>query len=225
MVEENHARRRKFLKTVGASALFSAGLTSVASAEKKDEEEIDTDFDPDTQNEVYEFARQMNKIPESKARQILSSLKDAQKQAYGDAMKPVTYETELNEQADASQFQTLDADARVFTVSTTAKSPVGLVAYTYEVTVNFSWDANHDEITSITAEAGAAQTGVPWRYRGEDTDIVVNNGSSGYVKQTGNFGMCLYVPVCTIVDERNPTISLRVYPGGEVEILTKDNDN
>jgi hypothetical protein len=187
------------------------------------DDDVRVDFDPDDEKAVRRFARQISELNERKAVRILRSLTRPQKKAYADVMKPTDFETTITEVTD-SGISIQDSGSRAYSVTTTAKSGSGLVAYRYEVTVNFGWDDAHEEITTLDADAGAETTGLPWRYRGEDTDIVSNNGESGYIKQTGNFGMCTFVPTCVIVDERNPTISLRVYPGGDVNVLEKDND-
>jgi hypothetical protein len=230
-------RRRDILKSVGVSTIILGGFSSTATAlsknngEKLGEEnnnrdlnEINTKFNPDSQKQVYKFARQISGLDEDEGIQVVKSLTRPRKEAYIEAMKPTEFNTKLAEVESVSDITVQDAGGRAYTATTTAKSPSGLVAYKYEVTVNFGWDDNEDEITTLDASAGPVTTGLPWRYRGEATDIVSNNDSSGYVKQTGDFGMCVFVPACVIVDERNPTISLRVYPGGEVDLLTKDND-
>jgi hypothetical protein len=125
-----------------------------------------------------------------------------------------------------SSVGTQDAGAYNFSISTTARNSVsGLLAYTYEVTTNYGWNDDHDELTELSSEATAADTGIPWRYRGESADMVSNNTGSGFVKQTGDFALCANVPMCVVISQNHPTISLKVYPDVcDYDILTRDND-
>lgn len=226
MRDNSNKKRRDVMKSLGGAFVTATTFSSVGAARRRarNHSEINTKFDPDDSKAVYRFAQQLEELPEEEGRQIVRNLSKRRKEAYIEAMKPTEFDTDVNEiQRDG--IQAADAGSRAYAVSTTAKSPSGLVAYEYEVTVNFGWDSDHEEITTLNADAGPVQTGLPWRYRGEATDIVSNNGESGYVKQTGDFGMCVFVPACVIVDERNPSISLRVEPRGDVNVLTKDNDN
>lgn len=127
---------------------------------------------------------------------------------------------------DQGSVGTHDAGGYNFSISTTARNSVsGLLAYTYEVTTNYGWNDDHDELTELSAEATATKTGIPWRYRGEAGDMVSNNTGSGFVKQTGDFALCANVPTCVVISQNYPTISLRVYPDVcDYDIITRDND-
>lgn len=156
---------------------------------------------------------------------VMSSSDEANKSIHSGA---VAIDTDSGGFSSSGQpsMGTQDAGGYAFTISTTARSGSGLVAYKYEVTTNYGWNDDEDELTQLSAAGSAAKTGLPWKYRGEVADVVSNNTTSGYVKQTGDFGMCFYTPTCYIVDKQYPTISLRVYPQAcSYEVLTRDNDN
>lgn len=220
--------RRKALRLLGTSAVgisgIAAGTASAGPTKSKNATNLNTNFNPNDQEQVHEFVRNIQELNEKRAINILKSLSEEQSRAAAEAMRPTEFEVEVQEDSGQIDSQAISANVnvgRTVVFKTTARNPVsGFLAYTFSHTV--SWTFNGNRVLSISGEGGAANTGLSWKYQGDQTDIVNNAGNSAVSYQTGQFGQCIYVPTCVIISRTYPTINIRVDQTGTYQILKKE---
>ena len=207
------------IKKIGASSIALTGIgTGITVADTHQSSGLDTRFDPDNQPEVYEFVDHLHELDRDDGERVLKSLTRERQVAVAEAMKPVDYTVDTE-----YPLQSFDSDTDSIIRTVTAKSATGNFAYRYKHT--FSWEWEDGVVIDASGDAGPDGTGLPWKYIGDSVDDVLVADDAGKSFQTGEFGLCIYVPTCVVTERGFPYINIFGYPDGLFDVASDDDGN
>jgi hypothetical protein len=188
-MSDNNPSRRKVLALSGAS-LGTVFATTANASESSNQ--VDTDFDPEKETEVYQFLKQTSDVENFK--RIFAKLDGRQKAAVKRAMRPQQLKTEYNERpASAAETDELSTASSWETTTATYRAYAeGLYPYDelWSFGVEATWEHNGTEVRNLTSKH-AVQTGHPlWHFKKliDETDRVESDSIECY--KQAKFAYC-----------------------------------
>lgn len=196
VMSNNNPSRRKVLRASGASlgtVLATGTVLSTSANASESGNEVDTNFDPDKETEVFQFIKQTSDV--ENFRQIFVKLDERQKGAVRRAMRPQQLKTEYKERpastdlSIASSWETATATYRAYAE--------GLYPYDklWSFGVEAKWEHNGTEVRNLTGKHAVDTSHPLWHFKKIiDEEPRVEDDSITYYKQ-GKFAYCEPVKV------------------------------
>ncbi|SEV93053.1 hypothetical protein [Halobacterium jilantaiense] len=213
--EQPKSSRRSALKVGGVALASLAGIGGAGASSALAGDDVDTDFDPDTRDEVVGFLNDVDGLSEQKQNRYAKELSKAQKEAIADLYMNANVEITMH-----SEPRDLQA-TNSYTTATEAIEAKGKVAGFGTVYVHkqvLSWDYNGDDYKDPSQDLEYSLPGPYATFQGKTEDDIDENSSSFVGSLSAEYAFKLF----GIERGGEATIVTEGKENGDYEVIEKD---
>jgi len=173
--------RRNVLRTGIASVAGLSTLSSITTGDSGQQKEINTDFNPQSEEELKEFISNLLELRHSKQEDVYSNLSADQREEVAEGLKLEKVEMAVINGTESVVTSSTNSYSRTFIQSGQSTIGENIWDYHHKITYEYTGSGCPIDVTDVSHSTWATSISLGWSYDGDvsDSTDIIDGGCGG----------------------------------------------